>query len=302
MAIDIGGDKLIANMYSVQQGRLVHEGSPMTKKRTGGAGYIEVLKDASDYARANSVPMGISYAGPIQGTRVLAGVNVPVFIREFQENYGGDFSEIKSDITLVNDAEAGLLAASLEAVRRYPGSRNFIYVINGSGIGGAVLRGDEIIATEAGHIEIDNALNTFAQRSQCGLFGATYVCLERVGASKAGIEDIWTQQRGQELTGEEIAWAYRSGDELALRLYDSSAFVTAHIVKGIAGALDVLDEWHSTMVVGHGGTFKVPGYGERVRSIVAEDLSSEVRLLMTKDFSFNACLDGAAIAGISGVG
>ena len=73
---------------------------------------------------------------------------------------------------------------------------------------------------------------------------------------------------------------------------------TAHIVKGVAQALSLLDDWDSTVVVGHGGTFHVAGYGERVRSILADGLNRETRLLMTQDFSVNACLDGAAIAGI----
>jgi hypothetical protein len=126
--------------------------------------------------------------------------------------------------------------------------------------------------------------------------GATHVCLEAVAASKAGIEDLWFQQRHEELGGREIAAAYLAGDELALRLYEGSALVTAHLVKGVAKVLGLIRDWDQTVVVGHGGTFQVPGYGERVRTILEKNLSSATRMLFTKDFSANACLDGAAIA------
>ncbi len=298
VAIDIGGDKLIATSYNVRQGTLIQEGKPLVKEGTAGAGYIDVLEKVSALARTRLLPIGVSYAGPIQGSKVLAGVNIPVFMRDFQLRYNGDFANLHSQMTLVNDAEAGVMAASLEAVRRYPAARHVIYVINGSGIGGAVLKDGAIYATEAGHIPAEGDLNSFGQQRPCGLLGATYVCLERVGASKAGIEDIWFQQREEKLTGKEIAAAYLAGDELALRLYESSALVTAHIVKGMAKALGLLREWDDTIVVGHGGTFHVPGYGDRVRSILEKDLSSETRMLFTNDFSSNTCLDGAAIAGM----
>jgi hypothetical protein len=50
--------------------------------------------------------------------------------------------------------------------------------------------------------------------------------------------------------------------------------------------------------VGHGGTFEVPGYGERLRAILEKDLAYSPSLLLTKDFSANACLDGGAIAAV----
>ena len=201
MAVDIGGDKLIASRYVVRQGSLRQERPQLTRDGGGGYDYIEALEDVVGLARASDMPVGVSYAGPVQGSRVLAGVNVPVFLSELQSRYGGDFGQIDDRITLVNDAEAGLLAASLEAFRRYPQARNIIYVINGSGIGCAVLRRNEIITTEAGHVEADRALNDLSQRSQCGMLGASFVCLERIGASKAGIEDIWARRRGYPLSG-----------------------------------------------------------------------------------------------------
>jgi predicted NBD/HSP70 family sugar kinase len=300
MAVDIGGYKVIADHYAIRHGTLYREGRPLIKERTSGAGYIDVLEKAATLAHTNLLPTGVSYAGPIEGSRVLAGMNVPVFIQDLQSRYHGDFANLDSQIILLNDAEAGAIAASVEAVRRYPTTKNVLYVINGSGIGGAVLTHNVIYATEAGHIQVEDSLNNFNQSTPCGMFGAAYVCLERVAASKAGIEDIWYQQREERLSGQEIAAAYLAGDELALDLYENSALITAHIVKGMAAAFGLLEEWDDTVVVGHGGTFQVPGYSERVRSILERDLSSQARMLFTKDFSLNTCLDGAAIAAACG--
>ena len=83
-----------------------------------------------------------------------------------------------------------------------------------------------------------------------------------MAASKAGIEDLWLQQRRAELGGREIAAAYLAGAELARRLYEGSALVTAHLVKGVAKVLGLVRDWEKTVVVGHGGAFQVPGYGD----------------------------------------
>lgn len=300
LAVDIGGDKLIASRYVVAEDRLCRTGPPhITDGAGGGIGYLSALEDLASMAKADNIPIGVSYAGSVHGSRVLAGGNVPAFVAEFQAKYDCDFRRIGDGMTLVNDAEAGLFAAAVEAARSLPAARNIIYTINGSGIGCAVLAHNEVATTEAGHVPVvHEALNRLRQRAQCGFLGATHVCLERIGASKAGIESLWAQQRKIPLTGRQIASRYRDGDDLALQLYEASALTMAHIVKGVATALGLVTAWGSTVVVGHGGTFHVPEYGDRVRSILINDLDCEIQLLLTKDFSVNACLDGAAIAGI----
>lgn len=299
MAIDIGGDKMTAGTYVASDGKLVSDGVPLVKGGSGGAGYLDLLTEMCRRARSDRMRVGVSYAGPTEGSKVLDGVNVSVFIRELVSRYGGDFRALNPDITLVNDAEAGLLASSLVAARMYSDLQNVVYVINGSGIGGAVLKAGSIYATEAGHVQIEDALNRFSQRDECGLLGTRHVCIERIAASKAGIESVWARNRGTELTGKEIASAYLNGDCFALQLYETSTYLIAHVFMGIAHALGLLDAWDSTVLVAHGGAFHVPGYGQRVRSVLTAHLHRELSFLMTKDFSFNTCLDGAAVAGLA---
>lgn len=301
MAVDIGGDKMTAGMYVASQGDLVPDGAPLVKGGSGGAGYLDLLTDVCRIARNDRVRVGVSYAGPTAGSKVLDGVNVPAFIRDLRDRHGGDLLALSPDITLVNDAEAGLLASALVAGRMYSDLSNVVYVINGSGIGGAAIKAGSIYATEAGHVPIEDALNSFSRRDECGLLGARHVCIERVAASKAGIESTWASHRGTELTGKEISEAYLNGDRFALRLYETSTYLIAHVFMGIARALQLPQDWDSTVLVAHGGAFHVPGYGERVRSLLTAHLLRKPRFLMTKDFSFNTCLDGAAVAGLGGI-
>lgn len=297
ISIDIGGDKLMAAFYRIRDGTLQRKTEEViVRQSNGGSEYVDVLEELAGMARHAGTPVGISFAGPTAGTKLVAAPNLPTLLAYLHDHYGGDFINLFSSVALTNDAEAGLMAASLEAIKRQPHTRNVIYVINGSGLGGAVLRDTTVFTSEPGHIQVEAGLNRFNQRKPCGMSGATYTCLEAVAASKAGIEDIWLQQHGEYRSGREIAAMYLTGDQLALDLYDSSALVTAHVVKGLAEAFQLL--FDRTSVVGHGGTFHVPGYGERLRSILKKDLAYCPSLLLTQDFSANACLDGAAIAAV----
>jgi predicted NBD/HSP70 family sugar kinase len=295
-AVDIGGDKIVSARYAGSGGELRRCDAPRLLHASAGAGYLELLRGVSSDAEAAGSPLGISYAGPVQDGKALAGMNLAVFFDEFRAVYGGDFTRLNPRTTLVNDGQAGLLAAALEAVRRYPGLRHVILVINGSGLNCAVLKDGTVFAAEAGHVPVQPDLNPFGQRKPCGMLGAEHVCVENVGASVAGIEDLWYQSVGLRSSGREIAGALADGDDFAARLYENSALVTAHVVLGVARAFDLVGDWASTAVVGHGGTFRVPGFRERVGDILDMGAEARTQFFVTTDFTDNACLDGAAIA------
>jgi predicted NBD/HSP70 family sugar kinase len=299
VGVDIGGDKISASFFTVNDGILCPSGNILTKYGDGGVGYLDALLKLRELARSRNLPVGISFAGPTSGTRIVAAPNLSPFMREFQVVYDGDFACLFPTVELANDAEAGIMAGALEAVLRFPEARDVIYVINGSGLGGAVLVGNKIYAAEPGHVAAVSQLNSFngfSQRKQCGLGGATHVCVEAVGASKAGVEDIWRQVTGEHLTGREIAALYAGGNELARALYHNSAAITAHVIAGMASAFDLLSGVSQLAVVAHGGIFQASRYGERVLATLARDLHAAPKMLFTKDFSSNTCLEGAAIA------
>jgi predicted outer membrane repeat protein len=296
VAIDIGGDKAIVALYGSWDGHFVRRTNAFVRRGDGGSGYVDLLEQIAKQADWEGLSVGISYAGPTDGTRIVGGPNLPAFLAEFHHRYDGDFGNLFPSVAVANDAEAGIMAGALEAAKRYPATRNVLYVINGSGLGGAVLTQNTIFAAEPGHIEVEDRLNPFRQQKACGILGATHVCLEAVGASKAGIEDIWFQKKGERCSGKEIAAQCAAGDPLALHLYDNSALVTAHAVIGMGEALNLADNLDDTVVVAHGGIFQVRGYCERVRSILEKGLFCTPELIFTKDFSDNTCLDGGAIA------
>jgi predicted NBD/HSP70 family sugar kinase len=299
LAIDIGGDKLVWSLFATRKGILEQTDQGGVTRSESGGGYLAVLEDLASLARRDQLPVGISFAGPVDGEKPIAGPNLGAFMAELHSLYEGDFGKMFSDVKLSNDAEAGILAGSVGAASRYDGVTNTLYVINGSGIGGAVLKGKLMFASEPGHVELESQLNFFGQRKACGLLGASYVCVDRVAASKAGIEDIWFQQRGERQSGRVIAARYLASDPIALDLYDNSAIILAHMIVGMAKAFGLLADLKRTVVVGHGGIFEVPGYYERLLSIVTSYLPSPPLIVLTKDFSANACLEGAAIAGLT---
>jgi predicted NBD/HSP70 family sugar kinase len=303
LAVDIGGDKITAADFSVLHGRVELSNHVLTVQGDNGVGYLAALREVADSAQRRGIPVGISFAGPISGTRLNAAPNMPFFAKELQAGYGGDFANLFWKLELANDAEAGIMAATLEAARRYPDSSGVIYLINGSGLGGAVLTDATIYAAEPGHIEVAaqfNDFDGFAQRKQCGLDGATYVCIEAVAASKAGVEDIWHQLTGKRLTGRQISLRFLDGDELARSVYLNSARITAHAIRGMGAAFGLFQKGGQPVVIGHGGIFEVPGYGALVGEILGRDLAAAARILFTKDFSGNTCLEGAAIAVMAG--
>jgi len=297
LAIDIGGDKLISARYGTHDGKL-RPNDVEVRQNEGGRGYVKHLEELAGRARRDKLKVGISFAGLTEGTKLMAAPNLPVLFCDLRDRYGLDFANLFPSVVVANDAEAGIMAASVEVIKRHRAARHVIYVINGSGLGGAVLTDSTIFACEPGHIKADPKLNPFKTNKPCGLLGRTHVCLEGVAASKAGIEATWLQQRGEPSSGRQIAARYLLGekDPDALRLYDNSARVTAHAVAGLAKAFRIrLDR---ACFVAHGGIFQVPGYGERVLSILDAAGSSPLGALFTSHFSTNACLDGAAIAAV----
>src|SRR5215470_8182455 len=66
LAIDIGGDKLIAALYRIRDGQLEQVKTTVVRRREDGEhGYVRLLVKLADDARRNMHPVGISFAGLI---------------------------------------------------------------------------------------------------------------------------------------------------------------------------------------------------------------------------------------------
>ena len=52
IAVDIGGDKLTASSFTVEDGILRISGDIVTRQGNGGAGYLDALRELRDFAGA----------------------------------------------------------------------------------------------------------------------------------------------------------------------------------------------------------------------------------------------------------
>lgn len=296
-AIDLGGDKALHVRYEVHHGRLLPVGDPAVHQSNNGVGYLDFLEGVSLRAVTDGVPVAVSFAGPTDGTVPTDGPNVRTFLAELTDRHGRDFARLFPTLKAVaNDAVAGLMTGAVEARRWQLPARNVIYIINGSGFGGAVLQNGLVIAAEPGHVKVMEQLNEFGQERACSMFGQQFVCIERVAAGKAGVEALYEQTTGNAASGYEISAKYQAGETIPTELYANSALITAHAVAGIGEAYELWNRPGDTAVVFHGGIFHVPDYTRRVMQITGKYLGYTPPSLETHTFSAFACAEGAATA------
>lgn len=296
---DFGGDKGLTQLYVIRNGRLeLDDNYKDYVQGTHGDGYIGSLEKTAAYATERNIPVGISWGAPLEGTRPLYHPKADHFLKELQERYDNDFKNIVPTLAAcVNDGPAGLISGIIEASKDREVD-TVLFPINGGGLGLAALVRKGIYATEAGHVEAIPALNNYSQDIACGVYGATYTCLEKIGANKSGIEAQWEAQNGY-MRARDIEDRFKEGNIFAGELYDHSALVVAHMIVGAAIALDVDLSKDTTAIVCHGGAFKFPNYGERIVQIIEKYIGAKPNLIMTQSYGFkdtNACLDGAALA------
>ena len=300
LGADFGGDKGTVRLFKIVNGRFTVV-SDYADDIQGdfGDGYLATLERATAYAQTAAIPFGISWGGPIRGTKPLYHPKAETFLRELKGKYDGDIQAISPAITnIINDGPAGALSGAMAAHRQFD-SHNTLFVINGGGINTSVVTGSTLYSDEAGHVQAIDELNSYGQTIACGVYGAEYVCLERIGANKAGIEPQWQNKMGSYMRARDIEDRYKAGDKFAGDLYEHSAWVVAHLLAGVAQATRFDLASADTAIVAHGGAFKFPHYGERVEQILTQHLHAAPQILLAKDYiadGSNACLEGAAIA------
>lgn len=306
IGIDIGGDKSLTQLFSVSRdGNLQPDDSfKDLQKDNRGEGYVVSMEKTAEFAAKNKLPIGISMGIPLDGTKPKDPKKLPVMVDDLDNLHGGDFAKLFADnkLKILNDGPAGLVSGAIRANISNPGPiTNVIFAINGGGIGAAVLKDSRIYSSEPGHIRLIDELDRYPDERQCGVFGATYKCVEQAASNKNGIEPIWEAKTGEALSALEIERKFTgqtAEGKLSLELYSYSALIEAHVIKGVAQAFKIDLSSPETAVVGHGGTFKFPGYGARVAQILAKN-GDTIQLMLTKDYSHNACAEGAAIAALT---
>jgi predicted NBD/HSP70 family sugar kinase len=294
LALDIGGDKLRVAEYDIGAGGL-GRGSERVFRSKGGSGYLSLLEEIADEAASRDLRVGISSATKLAGSVITRTVNLPVFFAELAERCGADYERLFPRRSFVaNDTITGICGASTRLALRGEDTSEVIFIICASGMGGSVIAGGEAIHVEVGHVPLADALNPLGQATPCGVEGRTFVCVERVTAARAGIEDVWRQQTGRAQDGVALGTLYEAGHPLATLLYETSARALAHAIAGTFARYGFTDGRRRIAVL-HGGNFEIARYREAVRRYLDGIPDAASRLVFSRDLSTNVCLDGAAI-------
>lgn len=295
-AVDMGGDKIAEQPFQARNGEMVPIGEESILKSDSGRGYMEFLERIADRALIRSYKVGVSVAGPLSGTVLEHGPNIGDFFDEFEKIYRRDFARLFDKPVVSNDAVAGLISGALQIYKKSDDIQNVLFLIAGSGLGGALLKGNEIFSLEPGHVSLEEGLNAFNITDKCGVFENEASCIEKIAAGRAGIEKNYERITGCKKNGHEIADLSLNGDDVALSLYDHSARMISIAVNGIFKAFSIDNSYNA--IVFHGGVFDAPGYMERVEQYLARDFRSKPMTLYTNLRSVNACLEGAGISAL----
>lgn len=301
LAIDIGGDKLRHAVYALGDGGVRKLDEVIFRSRQG-AGYLDVLERLARDAAASDLPVGISSATKMDGSVITRTVNLPVFFEEFRRGYGADFGNLFPErCAVANDTITGVCGACTLLALHGISVQDVAFFISASGMGASVIHEERAIHVEAGHVPLVDALNPLGQTTPCGVEGRAYVCVERVTAARAGIEDLYLQRTGIARDGMALGRLYEAGDALATVLYETSARALAHAAAGVTERYRFGPSGQSAVIF-HGGNFEIPRYrGEIGRQIDAIP-NVRPRVVFSRDLSPNVCLDGAAILAAYGNG
>ncbi len=297
---DIGGTGIKYTTASVEKNGNIaispEEEHVFYPKEDKGSNYITVIQEMKN--KFEDLPMAISTAGIVENNELKESRNFQRFTEKLREN-GGFQGIFGRKIPVMNDAQAGVIAGAYEMFRQKGTKESTIYLINGGGIGGAVLKEKNVISMEPGHIVVsDQTLNPNRVTTACEFYGEKQTCLEKIAASGAGIEAQSKALFARQMSGKEIAQLLYSGDKKAIELYANSGLITAHIIEGIIQATDLQG---NISVVLHGGFFKTKGIIKYIDKILQKyNQNKKIELVETQSLGMtNACMTGLAIAALT---
>lgn len=302
LTFDIGGTAIKWAVATVDKHRkvIINDKKVQTIEKIGdGSNYADVLLTVEEKYKKQGMPVAISTGGLVKNNELIDSANFPGLVKRLDElsNFKGIFGRT---VRVMNDAEAGVITAAVADYIKSSIIRPIIYLISGGGLGGAAVdKEGNIISLEPGHLPIiDQSLNPYGVSTRCDFQGNDYVCLERVGASGAGIEAQWEKMIGTHVDCRLIAEEMYKFNNHARRLYDNSANIISHILAGIINALNFPDD--NTAIVLHGGGFKTKGMVSRINQILSKHFTLDnVNITTAGKLGYkNACMAGLAIVAL----
>lgn len=299
LSIDLGGSKATGALVTIGNGMEIHRDTLTVLKSRNGEGYRQFLEQMTKIAQNGSLPVGISTTGIVEGSRLIKSSYLQRLLKDM-EDIDCDFARVfpNSKLAVLNDAVAGSVSAYAESIKRFPNVKEIIFLINGSGLGGAIASSEHRYSLEPGHVEVVDELNPYKRKGICSITRQETSCMHLV-TSGIGIEDTYFAKTGKRMQGENLADNARHGDKIAQDILNWSSYMVAVTIEGIMSAFNINPISSESAVVCHGGVFEMEEYREMIISNLNDNLHSLPNLLFTKDISPNACLDGATIAAIT---
>jgi glucokinase len=278
IGIDVGGTKMAAGLVD-RKGRMVSEARRMTPK-SGPFAVVDAIVDLAE-----------EVSGGHRSTEVAGiGVGLPAqvdFVRqsvEFATNLpltGVDVrslvtSKAKYSVTLDNDVHMAALGESRFGAAT--GSRNFVMVTVGTGVGGAMFiegkpyRGFRGLGGELGHMVVELE----GRPCPCGGIGHLESYVARPAIAAAGREYAATYKGARlaelaggdaaSVTAEEVVVAARDGDAGCRRILATAAHTLG---RGLVGIVNLLNP--QLIVIGGGATEGDATFPETVQKVISEE-------------------------------
>jgi glucokinase len=252
IGVDLGGTKILAGVVSADH-RILGRGKRTTPAKEGGAAITQAMIEcvdeaiaASGVAREDLVAGGIGSPGPLDAKTgvILFSANLNV------KNYpiGPDLSAyINRPVLVQNDVRvAGYAEFRLGAGRGY---RDVIAAFVGTGIGGCVILGGEIVIGSTGNAgEIGHTVvRAGGPRCGCGSKGCMEALASKTAmqrrinkAVKRGIPTPLREKmarKGGRLKSGDLAEAVAAGDQVAVKATQRAAHFLG---LGLGGLVNVL--------------------------------------------------------------
>ena len=249
VGFDLGGTKILGVLLDAQTGEIVAK-RKVANPRTSAADVVAAFQGLTEelvHGQPPLVAIGVGLAGLVDLDGVLRyGPNVPGII-DFSVR--GELERVFAVPVVVDNDAAMALRAELDRGAG-TGSDDVLLVTQGTGIGGALAVGGQIVhgangfAGEPGHMLVQRNGHLCA----CGQLG----CWEAY-ASGAGLVNLWTdlmaEGRGLDILrraggarsavrGEHVAAAATAGDRDAIEIFER---FSSWVAQGLGNLVTLLD-------------------------------------------------------------
>jgi glucokinase len=306
VGIDVGGTKMAAGLVD-RKGRMVSEARRMTPK-SGPFAVVDAIVDLTGevcegYRPAEIAGIGMGLPAQVDFLRqsVEFATNLPlsgVDVRSLVT------SKTKHPVTMDNDVHM----AALGEVRfgAASGSRDFVMVTVGTGVGGAIFldgkpyRGCRGLGGELGHmvVELDG------RPCPCGGLGHLEAYVARPAIATAGREYAATHKGARvaelaggdptEVTAEDVIVAAHEGDAECKRILAHAAHILGRALVGIVNLLNP-----QLILIGGGVAEGNPVFSDTVQSVIADEAlagRNDVKVVLAMLGNDAGVLGAAALA------